>query len=236
MGSLLLMLAWLQAPAVGAFPMPLVRSIELDDGILLSTPSLLATDTMALRVEAGRVADFKLSEQDEVLAAGRLLPGGNSLRFRRPGLSDRSQALTFLFELLENGEITRKTIRVIVTVEGGTDADPSTLSGSFTLEMHHAGRVIGFRRKKMTELLKMKSGPAMPVEDPGLSGSAIRSRPESHSVSLIGLGMALAKHLARKKAEKRLMARNAETLKKKLTVNIIRRQQEVPITIELRID
>lgn len=239
MASLLLMLALLQAPSGGAIPMPLVRSIELDDGVLLSTPSLLAADTLALRLEAGHGADYKLSEQDEVLATGRLLPGNNSLRFRRPGLSDRSQELTFLLELLENGEITRKTIRIIVTVEGETDEGPQKkpeLSGSFTLGMFHEGRLVGFRRKRLQEFLKLKTGPVAPVADPGLSGSAIRSQPSTSGISVLGLAMSLAKYLASKKAEKRLKERSAETQKRKLTVNIIRRQREVPVTIELRVE
>ena len=241
MASLLLAWLLLQAPLAAAESGPghPLKAIDLDAGALQGSPGLLAADTLALRLEARRAVDFKLSEQEGVLAAGRLLPGANSLRFTRPGLAQRSQTLTFQLELLENGAVTRKTIRIIVTVEGETDEGPQKkpeLSGSFTLGMFHEGRLVGFRRKRLQEFLKLKTGPVAPVADPGLSGSAIRSQPSSSGISVLGLAMSLAKYLASKKAEKRLQARNAETLKKKLTVTLIRNEKEVPVTIELRID
>jgi hypothetical protein len=248
-GNLLLTFLLLQTPAVlpsgGAVPMPLIRSIDLDAKALLNEPvSLLAADTLALRVESSREAYYKLSERGEVLAAGELLPGSNSLRFTRPGLSARSQSLFFLLDLLENGKSAQKNIRVMVTVEGKMETDSperEPLSGSFTLGMYHAKSLIGFREKSMGELLKLKTGPVVPVADPGLSGAAGRNPAMGQSVSVLGLGMALAKFLAGKKAEKRMKAKTIEQQKKRLAMNIIRQgangeKREIPIVLELRVE
>ncbi len=83
--------------------MPLIQSVDLDPGALLADPSPLADDTLALVVVSRREAFYKLSERGAVLAAGKLLPGDNSLRFTRPGLADGSQSLFFLLDLLEPG-------------------------------------------------------------------------------------------------------------------------------------
>ncbi len=248
MGNLLLTFLLLQTPAVlpntGAVPMPLIRSIDLDAEALLGEPALLAADTLALRVESSRGAYYKLSERGEVLAAGELLPGSNSLRFTRPGLSARSQSLFFLLDLLENGRTGQKNIRIMVTVEGKMETDGperEPLSGFFTLGMYHADSLIGFRKKSMGELLKLKTGPVIPVPDPGLSGAAGRSQAVGQSVSVLGLGMALAKFLAGKRAEKRMKARSIEMQKKRLAMSIIRQgangeKREVPIVFELRVE
>jgi hypothetical protein len=243
MASLLLGLLLLRAPAVipgtQAAPAPLILSIDLDAEALLADPSPLAADTLVLLVEAGREAGYRMEEQGEVLAAGKLLPGRNTLRFTRPGLSSRSQELAIRLELLEAGEITRKTIRVIMTVAPGADAaaaEKTELSGSFTLAMYHSGRLFGFRKKNMVELLKLKTGPVMPVPDPALSGAAGRSPSAGNSVSLIGLGMALAKYLAKKKADKMLRARAAEIRNKRLSMTLRRGQREFPIIVELRVE
>ena len=143
MASLLLCLLLLPAPAslpdTGAEPAPLIRAIDLDVGALLADPSPLAADTLVLLVEASREADYRLEEQGEVLAAGKLLPGRNSLRFARPGLSSRSQELAILFELLEAGAITRKTIRVILTVAPG--AGTRSRGERRIIRFFHAGDV-----------------------------------------------------------------------------------------------
>lgn len=240
MASLLLALAFLQAPPVpvaDAGPAPLLRAIELDADAMLADPSLLAADSLALAVTCSRQADYKLSERGRVLAAGRLLPGTNPLRLVRPGLTRGSQTLLLLLELLEGGAVTRKSLWVKVTASAEEAPAPAAaLSGSFTLEMVHSGRVIGFRKKAMTELLNLKTGPVTPVSDPGWSGSAMRSRPESSSLPLLGLAMALAKHLAQKKAEKRLQARHAEARKRKLETVIRRDGKEWPITVELQVE
>jgi hypothetical protein len=243
MASLLLCLLLLPAPLAlpdaGAVPAPLIRAVDLDAGTLLAEPSLLAADRLALVVESSREAFYKLSEGGDVLAAGKLLPGANSLRFSRPGLAAGSQSLLLRLDLLEHGAASQKLLRIQVTVEGGAGmeaAEKAGLTGSFRLEMYHAGKRIGFRRKSMTELLNLKTGPVAPVTDPALSGSAIRSQPASQSISVLGLGMALAKYLAGKKAAKRAKARQVESQKRRLAMSIIRGQREFPIVIELRVE
>jgi len=241
MASLLFCLLLLPTPASlpdpGTVPPPLMRAIELDAGTLQGDPALLAADTLALVVESRRQAFFKLSEKGDILATGKLLPGVNTVRFTRPGLTAGSQSFFFVLDLLEADASAQKFLRVQVTVEGrpGTaPGEPAALSGSFRLEMYHSGRLFGFRKKNMADFLKLKTGPVMPVPDPGLSGAAGRSPSAGNSVSLISLGMALAKFLAGKKAEKRLRAHEAENQKKRLTVTIRRDQREFPIVIELR--
>ncbi|MDD8013299.1 MAG: hypothetical protein PHX05_07470 [Acidobacteriota bacterium] len=248
MASLLLSFLLLQSPVVlpdsGAVPAPLIGSIDLDAGTLLADPGLLAADTLSLLVEVRREAFYKLSERDNVLVSGKLLPGVNTLRFTRPGLAAVSQSYFFILDLIEQGAASRKFLRLQVTVEGRTAREPgaqAALSGSFRLEMYHSGRLIGFRKKNMPDLLKLKTGLVVPVPDPGLSGSAIRSQPPSQSVSVLGLGMALAKYLAGKKTEKMLQARTIEAQKKKLTTSISHleangERREVPIVIELRVE
>ncbi len=107
--------------------------------------------------------------------------------------------------------------------------------------MYHSGRLFGFRKKSMVELLKLKTGLVTAVPDPGLSGSAIRDRPASQSISVLGLGMALAKYLAGKKTKKRINAFTAESQKRSLALTIVRQEangqkREIPIEIDLRID
>lgn len=245
MASLLFTLLLLQAPAArtgdGALPLPLIRSIDLDAGALLDNPALLAADVLLLRVECSRGAYYKLSERGEVLAAGMLLPGSNSVRCNRPGLCAQSQSLLLVLDLLESGRPSRKNVRVMVAVAAGagTDGPGKELSGSFTLEMHHAGQAIGFRKKHVKELLTLKTGPVVPVPDPALSGSAGRSPSAGQSISVLGVAMALAKYLGRKKAEKRLKAHTAELQKKKLALSIPLlgangEKREIPIVIELK--
>jgi hypothetical protein len=241
MASLFLCLLALPAPAplpdAGAVPVPLIQSVDLDPGALLADPSPLADDTLVLVVANRREAFFKLSERGTVLAAGKLLPGNNPLRFTRPGLADGSQSLFFLLDLLEPGSTGQKFLRVQVTVDGKTGMEPvenAPLSGSFLLEMYHSGRLFGFRKKRMADLLKLKTGPVVPVPDPGISGSAAYRQPAGQSLSVLGLGMALAKFLAGKKAEKRARAREVESQKKRLATTIRRGGRDVPIVIELR--
>jgi hypothetical protein len=243
MANLLLTLLFLRAPVLlpgaGEVPMPLVRSIDLDAEALLADPSLLAADTLALVVVSNREAFYKLSERGDVLASGKLLPGINTLRFTRPGLTAGSQSLFFLLDLLEQDAAAQKFLRVLLTVEGGPGTGPGEtagLSGTFRLEMYHAGRLFGFRKKNMVDLLKLKTGPVMPVPDPGLSGAAGHSPSAGNSVSLIGMGMALAKYLAGKKTEKRMRARALEAQKRRLAVTLRRGLREVPIVIELRVE
>jgi len=241
MASQLLPFLFLPAPALPVQseppPPPLILAIHLDADTLLARPALLAADVLALEVECGRQADFKLSEQGEVLAAGRLLPGRNPLRFARPGRFGCSQALVLLLELLENGAIARKELQVMVTVEGeAQDPTPqkAKLSGSFTLEMVHDGRIIGARKKSMADRIMLKPGPTMPTADPGRNDYFLRNKPESSSIPVLGMGLALIKYLAQKRTEKRLRAYDAETRKKRLSLTIIRGQRQVPITVELR--
>lgn len=248
MGSLLLACLLLQAqPAPldsGALSMPLIRSIDLDAETLLSDSSLLAADILALTVESNRAAYYKLSERGDLLASGKLLPGANSLRFTRPGISLRSQSIFLTLDLLEEKTATQKFLRIQVTVEGKGEMEPEhkeALSGLFRLEMYHADRLIGFRKKRMDELLKLKTGPVMPLSDPGLSGSAIRNQPAGYSISVLGLGMALAKHLAGKKVEKAKQERAVRLQKRHLVTTISRREtkgekREIPIVIELRVE
>ena len=102
--------------------------------------------------------------------------------------------------------------------------------------MYHDGRLIGFRKKNMTELLNLKTGLVLPVKDPGITGSAIRNQPASQGVSLLGLGMALAKFLAGKKAQSKIEAQATEQQKKRLTMSFIRDKREVRVVIELRVE
>ena len=240
-----LLLFFLMRPALQALPeakpvpAPLIRAIDLDAGTLLADPALLAADTLSLVVESRREAFFKLSERGAVLAAGKLLAGGNALRFTRPGLAAGSQSLFFLLDLLEPGSVGQKFIRVQVTVEGRAGMDPgekAELSGIFRLEMYHDASLFGWRKKSMADLLKLKTGPVVPVPDPGLSSSAGRGQPAGQSVSVLGLGMALAKFLAGKKAEKRAQAREAESQKKRLAATIRRNGRDVRVVVELRIE
>jgi hypothetical protein len=246
MASLLLCLLLLPAPAdlPGAVALPLVRAIDLDAAALTTDPSPVAADTLALVVECSRASFYKLSERGAVLAAGRFLPGANPLRFTRPGLTAVSQSLLFVLDLLEQGAPAQKFLRLRVKVAGKPEAGPGEatgLSGSFRLDMFHGGQLFGYRKKSMVELLKLKTGPVIAVPDPGLSGAAGRSPAAGQSVSVLGLGMALAKYLAGKKAEKRMKAFNAEAQKRSLTLTVTRqdaagRKQEIPVEIELLVD
>jgi len=156
----------------------------------------------------------------------------------------RSQSLFFLLDLLENGVYFQKKLNITVTVDWESEMDrreKAGLSGSFTLGMYHAGRLIGFRKKSMGDLLNLKTGPVIPVPDPGISSSAGRNQSASQSVSLLGLGMALAKFLAAKKARDRMEAQAIKQQKKRLAMSISRRganggKREVPIIIELRVE
>lgn len=248
MASLLLALLLLPAPAAAAstaeIPAPLVVAVGLDAAALRSNPSILAADTLALTVECGREAFYKLSERDAVLAAGKLLPGSNGLRFSRPGLFLRSQSLLLVLEALEGGASVRKFLRLRITVddrpeEGPVGAPQRQLSGAFRLEMFHGGRLIGFRQKRMQELVKLTTdGVAVPA-DP-LRGASLRGTPPpGESVSIVGLGMALAKYLAQKKAGREAKAQAGEMERRRLRAAITRRQADgtertVPVEIELR--
>jgi len=248
MASLLFCLMLLPAPAAlpdtGAAPQPLLRSVSLDAVALRSDPALLAADTLALVVESSREAFFKLSERGEVLAAGKLLPGANCLRFSRPGLTAASQSFFFVLDLLEQDASVQKFLRVQVTVAGMPGSEPvrpAELSGSFRLDMYHSGRLFGFRKKSMVELLKLKTGPVTAIPDPGLSSAAGRNPSAGQSVSVLGLGLALAKYLAGKKAVKRMNAFNEESQKRSLALTLSRREangqkREIPVEIDLRIE
>jgi hypothetical protein len=245
MASLLLAILLLPAPAIlppggDATLLPLLRSIDLDAGTLLGDPALLAADTLALVVTSRRQAYYKLSERGEVLATGQLLPGPNSLRFARPGLSARSQSLFLVLDLLEGSVQVEKFIRLKVTIEGRTEPEARVpaLSGNFNLEMYHAGRLIGFRRKRMQDLVKLTTGPGAPAADP-LAGASFRPQPSGNSVPVLGLAMALARQLAKKQAEKKVSARAAEMSKRRLETVLVRTgpdgaKRQVPIVIELR--
>jgi hypothetical protein len=248
MASLLFCLLLLPAPSArpdtGTVTSPLIRAIGLDAGALSADPALLAADTLALVVECDREAFYKLSERGDILAAGKFLPGATFLRFRRPGLTAVSQSLFFVLDLLEQDRTTQKFLRVRVTVAGKPGSGPSAptgLSGIFRLEMYHSGRLFGYRKKSMVELLKLKTGPVLSVPDPGLSGAAGHSPAAGQSVSVLGLGMALAKYLAGKKAEKQLKAFKTESQKKSLALTITRQdtdgqKREIPIEIELQVE
>jgi len=243
MANLLFVLLLLPFPAAlpGAdeIPMPPIGAIDLNADMLLSRPALAAADTLALLVEANRDAYYKLSEGSEILATGKLLQGSNSLLFARPGLFADSQSLFLLFDLLENGVSFQKRINITLTVDRESEMDrreKTGLSGSFTLGMFHGGRLIGFRKKSMAELLNLKTGLVIPVADPGISGSAIRNQPASQGISLLGLGMALAKFMAVKKTRSQIEAHAIEQQKKRLTMSFIRNKREVRIVIELRVE
>jgi hypothetical protein len=241
---LILLMSAAMLTATDEIPGPSLLSIDLDAGLLLYRPSLAAADTMALQVEASREVFYKLSERGEILAAGKLLPGTASLQFVRPGLFAQSQTLFFLLDLLENGSPSQKKITLTLTVDRESetsDQKKAGPSGSFTLGMYHGGRMIGFRKKSMTEMLNLKTGPVAPVADPGISGSAIRSRPESQSVSVLGLGMALAKFLAGKKLRAAEKAHLQALQKKRLSLTFQSQKNggaahTVKAEIELRVD
>jgi hypothetical protein len=237
--SFLIFLAPVASSVPGAPPAPLVRSIDLDAATLRADPALLADDTLALVVESRRQAFYKLSEKGEVLDAGELLPGANTLRITRPGLSAGSRSFFFLLDLMEAGTASQKFLRIQVTVEDGKETGPEArtgLSGSFGLEMYYSGRLFGFRKKRMVDLVKLKTGPVTPVPDPGLSGAPGRSPSAGQSISVLGLGMALAKFLAGKKAEKKMQERAAEAQKKRLSMTFPRDQRDIGIVIELQVE
>ncbi len=247
MASLLLALLLLPAPPAPAAaepPAPLIGAVGLDAPALRGDPSLLAADTLALTVDCGREAFYKLSERDAVLAAGKLLPGSNGLRFSRPGLLLRSQSLLLVLEAFDGGATARKFLRLRITVddrpeEGPAGAPLRQLAGTFRLEMFHGGQLIGFRQKRMPELVKLTTdGVAVPA-DP-LRGASLRGTPPpGDSVSIVGLGMALAKYLAQKKAGREAKAQAGEMEKRRLRAAVTRRQADgteraVPIELELR--
>jgi hypothetical protein len=242
--ALLLLLPAAALPGAGEIPRPLIRAVDLDADMLQKNPALAAADTLSLRVEADREAPYKVSEQGAMLADGQLLPGSNSLQVTRSGLFARSQSLIFLLEWLENDVVFQKKLTISVSVEGEPEMETretAGLSGSFTLEMYHAGHLIGFRKKSMGALLNLKTGLVVPMPDPGISNAAGRNPSAGQSVSLLGLGMALAKYLSGKKAKKRIQAHAAELQKKKLKLVIIRpgkngEKREVPIVVELRVE
>lgn len=241
---LLLLLPAAALPGSGEIPPPLIRAVDLDAELLQKNPALAAADTLSLRVEADRKAPYKVSEQNAMLAAGQLLPGSNSLQVTRPGLFARSQSLFFLLAWLENDVVFQKKLTISVSVEGESEMETretAGLSGSFTLGMYHAGNLIGFRKKSMGSLLKLKTGLVVPMPDPGISNAAGRSQSAGQSISLLGLGMALAKYLAGKKAKKRIRAHAAELQKKKLTLFFTRpgkngEKRESQVEIELRVE
>lgn len=238
--ALLLLPAWLAAGAAGEVPLPPIQAVVLDADALLADPALLASDTLALKVTGRGQAAFKLSERGEVLAAGKLLEGENILRFTRPGLFVASQSLLFLLEALADGEPQRKFLRLQVTVAGRAEAEKPApaLSGDFSLEMYHSGRLIGFRRKRMQELVQLTTGAESPPADP-LAGASFRPQPTGQSIPVLGMALALAKHLARKQAEKRISAQAAEMRKRRLETTVARTgpdgaKIQVPVVIELR--
>jgi len=238
--TLLLLPCCLAVGAAGEVPLPPIQDVVLDAATLLADPGLLASDTLALKVTGRGRAAFKLSERGEVLAAGQLLAGENTLRFTRPGLFVSSQSLLFLLEALADGEAQRKFLRLQVTVAGRAEAEkPATaLSGDFSLEMYHSGRLIGFRKKRMEELVKLTTGAESPPADP-LAGSSFRPQTRGQSIPVLGMALALAKHLAKKQAEKRISAQAAETRKRRLETVLVRTgpdggKIQVPVVIELR--
>lgn len=242
--ALLLLLPAAALPGAGEISRPLIRAVDLDADMLLKNPALAAADTLSLRVEADREAPYKVSEQSTILAAGQLQPGSNSLQVTRSELFARSQSLVFLLEWLENGAVFQKKLTISVSVEGEPEMETretTGLSGSFTLEMYHSGSLIGFRKKSMGSLLKLKTGLVVPMPDPGISNAAGRSQSAGQSISLLGLGMALAKYLAGRKAKKRIQAHTAEMQKKKVTLAITRpgkngEKRESKVGIELRVE
>jgi len=241
---LVLLLSSAALPGAAEIPLLPIGAIDLNADMLLNRPALAAADTLVLLVEANRDAFYKLSERGEILASGKLLQGSNSLLFARPGLFSGNQSLLFLLDVLENGVSFQKKINIAVTVDGkseGEQREKTPLSGSFTLGMYHGGRLIGFRKKNMTELLNLKTGLVLPVADPGITGSAIRNQPASQGVSLLGLGMALAKFLAAKKSLASNKAYIQTLQKKKLTLAFQRQDKngtkvDVQAEIELRVE
>ena len=222
-------------------PVPPVIAAWLDAVALRTDPSLLANDTLALTVDCGGEAFYKLSERDAVLAAGKLLSGSNGLRFSRPGLFQRSQSLLLVLEALDNGATARKYLRLRITVDDRPEesAAGAPLSGTFRLEMFHGGQLIGFRQKRMQELVKLTTGKVAAPADP-LRGASLRGTPpQGDSVPIVGLGMALAKYLAKKKANREAKEQAGEMEKRRLSAVITRRQADgteraVPVEIELR--
>ncbi len=240
--ALLLLVAWLLPGAPAEVALPPIQAIALDAPALLADPSLLASDILALRVTSRGQAAYKLSERGEVLAAGMLLPGGNTVRFARPGLCAGSQSILLLLEAFETGAPQQKFIRLQVAVAGRTAAEPAApaRSGNFNLEMYHAGRLIGFRRKRMQDLVQLTTGPGTLAANP-LDSASFRPQSSGNSVSVLGVAMALARHLAGKKAAKRMKSFNAESQKRSLSLTMTRQdadgqKREIPIEIELQVE
>jgi hypothetical protein len=245
MADILFCLLLLQAGAgsTAAVPPP-VRAIVLDAAALEADPSPLAADTLALVVESEGAAFFKLSEADAVLAAGRFLPGANALRFVRPGLTATSRSFLFVLDLLERDLPSQKRLRLQVTVAERPDSGPASGKGparAFRLEMYHQGRLFGYREKSMVELLQLTTGRVLPVPDPGLSGAVGRNPGAGQSVSLLGLGTAVARLLAGKKHPDRPPPSYPAGPKKSLSLALTRpdadgQERRVAVGIELFVE
>jgi hypothetical protein len=198
-----------------------IRDITLNAGLMQNDPGLLASDSVGIIVEARAAAFYKLSARDVVVASGQLLSGSNFLLVSCPGMFARTQSLMFSLELKTGARELQKTITISIAFidngaeDGGAGPVPA---GDFTIQMFKADRLIGFRKKTMTDLVKLTTGLVTAVDDPARSGSAIRGTPPSQSVSILGLAMGIAKYLAEKKTADAKTAAQTLSRKRKMAV------------------
>ena len=89
----------------------------------------------------------------------------------------------------------------------------------------------------MQDLVKLTTGPGA-AADP-LASASFLPQPSGQSIPVLGLAMALAKHLAKKRAEKIVRAQVTEMRKRRLETVFMRpgpdgAKRQVPIVIELK--
>jgi hypothetical protein len=199
-----------------------IRDITLNVSLLQNNPALLATDTIGIIVEAREEAYYKLSAQDEIITAGRLVSGSNALLITRTGMFAKTQSLPFNLELKTGDLMHQKAIVITITIAGGAEQSAESKrspASEFTITLFQSGRQIGFRKKTMTDLLQLTTGLVTPVDDPAATSPTIRSTPPGQSISILGLAMGIAKHLADKKLAAAKKIALAKSQKRKMAVH-----------------
>jgi hypothetical protein len=221
-----------------------IRAIYLNVDMLQNNPALLAADTIGIIVEANCEAYFRFLDQGETMQSGQLLRGQNPLTISRQGLLAKTASYFFILELKTAERMLQRQIIIRVTAAADPEQSPPVIKSVttiFTVAMFKDNELIGFRKKTMTDLITMKTGLVVPRPDPGLTGSAIRSTPSSQSISILSLGLGVAKYLAEKRAAAMQRKTLAEAQKKKMIVSFSKtaangENKKVSATIELEIN
>jgi hypothetical protein len=247
MPKFIFLLCLLFLPVQGAsgsdFPYP-IRDISLNVNLIQNNSDFLAADKIGIIVEAGMETYYKLNAHDEIIACGQLVSGNNTLLLTWPGMFAKTQTLPFMLEIKAGPRLLQKMILITVTVAGSgeqTALPEQAPAGAFTVRMFLADQLIGFRKKTMTDLITLTTGLVTAVDDPALSGSAIRSVPPSQSVSIFGLAMGIAKYLAGKKLTAAKKTTQVNSQKHKMSVVFYSsdkngEKKTVQATIELQTD